>query len=79
MTTANGDALLLTVKETAALLHISEKTVYQIIGQGDLPHIRFGRVIRIPRFVLERWVCEQAGVRDMPSEGVELSGTLPKQ
>ena len=75
----NGDTLMLTVRETAALLHISEKTVYKTIEQGTLPHVRFGRVIRIPRFGLERWIAEQAGVPDMASEGVELSSTAPNQ
>ena len=77
--TENGNALMLSVKETSALLHISEKTVYKQIKQGDLPHVRFGRVIRIPRFGLERWICDQAGVPDMSSQGVSsLSGTVSK-
>ncbi|MFK8850464.1 helix-turn-helix domain-containing protein [Streptomyces sp. Ac-502] len=34
---------LLTVKETAAVLRVSEPTVYRWIANGDLPAIRYGQ------------------------------------
>jgi excisionase family DNA binding protein len=55
---------LLTVKETAVELRISEPTVYRWIANGDLPAIRYGQpraegdsrrggAIRIPRSAVE--------------------------
>ena len=45
----NDDALLLTVPETAKLLRISRNLAYELVARGELPAIRLGRVIRIPR------------------------------
>ncbi len=63
----NGsEALLLTVKEAAKLLRISPNTCYELVAQGRLPHIRLGRVIRIPRHGLETWINEEAGLPEPP-------------
>ncbi|MFI5769620.1 helix-turn-helix domain-containing protein [Streptomyces sp. NPDC051658] len=54
---------LLTVKETAVALRISEPTIYRWIANGDLPAIRYGQprtegdsrrggAIRIPKDVV---------------------------
>jgi DNA binding domain, excisionase family len=40
---------LLTVEETAALLRIGRNTCYELLRQGQIPHIRLGRLIRVPR------------------------------
>ncbi len=59
----NGsEALLLTVKEAAKLLLISRNLAYELVAQGRLPHVRLGRVIRIPRHALETWINEEAGL-----------------
>ncbi len=59
----NGSkALLLTVREAAKLLLISRNLAYELVGQGRLPHVRLGRVIRIPRHGLETWINEEAGL-----------------
>ena len=58
----NGQALLLTVAEAARLLQISPNTAYELIRQRQLPHIRLGRAIRIPRFGLEQWIAREAGL-----------------
>ena len=38
---------LMTIKEVAAAMKVSEKTVHRRIAAGDLPVIRDGRMIRI--------------------------------
>jgi excisionase family DNA binding protein len=45
--------LLLTVEEAAALLRIGRNTAYELIAQGALPHVRLGRLIRVPRHSVE--------------------------
>ena len=63
----NGsEALLLTVKEAAKLLLISRNLAYELVAQGRLPHVRLGRVIRIPRHALETWINEEAGLPEPP-------------
>ena len=40
---------MLTAKEAAERLAVSESTVRRLIAYGDLPHIRVGRSIRVSR------------------------------
>ena len=54
MSTPDTDHLTLTVAEVAAILRISKNSVYDAIHRGDIPVIRFGTRIVIPRLKLER-------------------------
>ena len=56
----NDDQLLLTVPETAKLLRISRNLAYELVARGELPAVRLGRVIRIPRAALNDWVKASA-------------------
>lgn len=46
--------LALTVKEAAELLGISKNSAYQACLTGELPHIKIGKRVIIPRLALER-------------------------
>lgn len=48
------EALTLTVPEVAALLRISRSSAYGAVRSGQIPSLRFGRSIRVPRAALER-------------------------
>jgi excisionase family DNA binding protein len=50
--------LLLNATETARLLGIGRTTVFDMIARHHLPAIRLGRLVRIPRPALERWIDE---------------------
>lgn len=52
---------ILTVKQAAELLQLSEDTVYPLTHRADFPAVRIGRTIRIPRVLLLAWVEDQAG------------------
>jgi excisionase family DNA binding protein len=41
--------LMLTVEQAATLAQISRRHAYQMVNEGVLPSVRFGRAIRIPR------------------------------
>jgi excisionase family DNA binding protein len=43
-----------TVGEVARILRIGRISAYQAIGRGDVPSIRIGRRILIPRMALEQ-------------------------
>jgi excisionase family DNA binding protein len=45
---------LLTVEEFAAFTGTGHTLVYDLVKRGELEHVRFGRLVRIPRHVLER-------------------------
>ena len=45
-----GEGPFLTVKEAAALLGVSTRTVYGWIRDGSIPSIRFGpKLLRVPK------------------------------
>jgi excisionase family DNA binding protein len=53
--TADG-RLLLRAEEVAELLGIGRSKVWQMIWSGELPVIRMGKLVRIPRSRLEAWI-----------------------
>lgn len=62
--------LTLTVAEAAAILHISRGSAYEAVRQRQIPSVRFGRTIRIPRAALER-LLEQPGQNPHTEETIE--------
>jgi excisionase family DNA binding protein len=50
---------LLRVEEVAWVLQIGRTKVYELIGAGELPVVRIGRSVRVPRHWLERWIGER--------------------
>ena len=59
-------SLTLTVKETAAALGISENKVYDLVAENRIPHLRLGRLIKIPRHGLEVWLERQSALPGAP-------------
>ena len=43
------EALVLTVEEAAKLLRIGRTACYEGIRRGDIPAVRIGRTLRVPR------------------------------
>jgi excisionase family DNA binding protein len=54
----NSQRLTLTVKEAAQLLGLSKNSAYQGILTGEIPHIKIGKRILIPKTALERFLDE---------------------
>ena len=52
--------LTMTVEEAAEVLGISRATAYDAVSRGEIPCIRIGRRILIPKVALER-LLESAG------------------
>jgi excisionase family DNA binding protein len=48
-----------TVSEVAAVLRVSNMTVYRLINSGDLPAVRIGRSFRLPAADVDRYVAER--------------------
>jgi excisionase family DNA binding protein len=46
--------LTLTVEQTAKLLGIGRSTAYELVRTGDIPSLRLGRRIVVPRSQLDR-------------------------
>lgn len=60
----NVSALLLTVPEVAALTQLSEAQLYLMVRRTEILHLKVGRVVRIARADLERWITQQAAAAD---------------
>lgn len=57
-----NDKLTLSVSEAAKLLGVGRNHLYTLINEGKIPHVRFGRLIKIPRTELEDWLSSQSRV-----------------
>ena len=64
------DRLTLSIEEAAALLGISRALAYDLVRRGELPQLRLGRRIVVPRRALENLIddgTEPNGVTETAS------------
>jgi excisionase family DNA binding protein len=48
--------ILLRAEEVAILLGLGRTKVFEMLATGELPTVRIGRCVRIPRRELDHWV-----------------------
>ncbi len=60
--------LTLTVPEAAKVLGISRALAYEAARTGDLPTVRFGRRLVVPRAALDRVLNGETAHTDYPDE-----------
>lgn len=51
--------LMMRADEVAAALGVGRSKVYEMLASGQLPVVRIGRSLRVPRAALEHWVAAQ--------------------
>lgn len=49
-------AMLLRAEEAARMLGLGRSKVFQMLAAGELPVVRIGRCVRIPRDELREWI-----------------------
>jgi excisionase family DNA binding protein len=64
------DKLLLKPTEVAEMLRIGRSLVYTMLATGELPSIRVGHCIRVPKISLEKWINDQEKVNGGDKGGV---------
>jgi excisionase family DNA binding protein len=65
---AEGDhPLLVDSREIARLLCIGRTKAFQLIARGEVPVVRIGRCVRVPRSALESWIAART-VEAKPTE-----------
>jgi excisionase family DNA binding protein len=52
------DSPVMTVEEAAEILRISRNSAYEAVKRGEIPSIRIGRLLRVPRAVILKMVGE---------------------
>ena len=55
------EPIVYTVPQAAKLLQVSENHLYSLISQDLVPHVRFGKLIRIPRWGLLQFLATASG------------------
>lgn len=56
----------MTPADVSARLRIAKSALYERLSRGEIPHVRFGRAIRIREAELARYLA--ASSREQPSE-----------
>lgn len=72
MTTPSTSALVLSVREAAAALGVSDDLVYEMTARGEIPSLRLGRRRVIPRRVVELMIECALGAFDAEAVSVQL-------
>jgi excisionase family DNA binding protein len=60
------EPLLLTGNDIATLLRIGRSKAFAMMAKGELPVVRFGRSVRVPRQALYHWI--ESNTRDLDSK-----------
>ena len=55
----SSPSLLLSMRDAARSLGISERTVWTLVQERRLPHLRVGRRVLFSRASLEAWIAQQ--------------------
>ncbi len=63
---------LLTVKEAAEFLRVTQARTYQLLRSGFIPGVRIGRQIRVDESALHQWVAR--GGHPLPRSTVTPKG-----
>lgn len=58
----DSNRLTFSVEETAAILGISRGLAYQMVHEGKIPALRFGRRLLVPKHALENLLDERAAL-----------------
>jgi excisionase family DNA binding protein len=65
-----GDHAVMTVREASHYLRVGSNTVYEAIRRGELPSVRVGRRVLVPRAALETFLsCSGVGQVDKRGGG----------
>lgn len=58
------ESLLLTGNDIARLLRIGRSKAFAMMAKGELPVVRFGRSVRVPRHALYGWIDSKIASAD---------------
>jgi excisionase family DNA binding protein len=62
-------SMLLTVRDVAVALRLGRTRTYALLRSGEIPVIRVGRAVRVPRDGLRRWIEEHCTYVDQAPSG----------
>lgn len=71
------ERLTMSVKEAAEILGISRSHTYALVRSEQLPSLKLGRRVVVPRVALEQFVKTNGLVIDLRDEAVPAEVTTP--
>lgn len=60
MPTSNSGGEILTIKEVADCLKVTERTIYRLAGAKRIPAFKVGGTWRFSRIDIDRWIGQQS-------------------
>lgn len=54
----------MTVEETAQYIGIGRGKMYNLVKDGKIPYLKFGKSIRIPKRVIDDWLLKQCEITE---------------
>ena len=51
---------LLTIRQVATYVGLSHHTIYRFVSKRKIPHVKFGKVLRFNRTLIDLWIASQA-------------------
>ena len=52
--------LTYTAEEAADAIGISKNEIYSLMKRAEVPYVKFGRTVRIPKSAIKQWLDERA-------------------
>ena len=56
---AQADTGIMTVRDVARYLRMSEAKVYRMVNNGQIPSFRLGKSWRFKRDLVDNWICKE--------------------
>ncbi len=51
---------LLTIQQVATYVGLSHHTIYRLVSQRKIPHVKLGKVLKFDRTEIDRWIASHA-------------------
>ncbi len=51
-------AEIMTIKELALYLDLTEATLYKKVSNNEIPYAKLGNLLRFPKWAIDRWISE---------------------
>lgn len=73
MATSTGENGILTIREVAAYLKVTERTIYRLAAAKKIPAFKVGGTWRFSRADIDIWIKQQSAVDQSEGEGTGTS------
>lgn len=64
MRTKSGEGEILTIREVAGFLKVTERTIYRLAAAKKIPAFKVGGTWRFSRIDIDDWIKKQSSQRD---------------